>query len=78
MKIQVFEMVQAAMYLRQGLTLLDARTVWVRGQMLLGMDFEGEKAEEVQAEWNSPEIPIVVLEDYRRLILELAKKAGPR
>jgi len=78
MKIQALDMTQAAVYLRQGLTLVEARTVWLRGQLLLGMDFEGEKAEAVQAEWNGQEIPMVMTEDYRRLILELAKKAGPR
>ena len=78
MKILALDMTQGAVYLRQGLTLLDARTVWVRGQLLLGMDFEGEKAEAVQAEWNGYEIPMVAPEDYRQLIRELAAKVGPR
>jgi len=78
MKILALDMTQAAVYLRQGLTLVEARTVWLRGQLLLGMDFEGEKAEEVQAEWNGYEISMVAPEDYRQLIRELAAKVGPR
>jgi len=78
MKIQALDMTQAAVYLRQGLTLVDARSVWLRGQLLLGMDFEGEKAEEIQAEWNGAEIPMVMTHDYRSLILALAKLAGGR
>jgi hypothetical protein len=78
MKILALDMTQGAVYLRQGLTLVEARTVWVRGQLLLGMEFEGEKAEEVQTEWNGQEIPMVCPEDYRRLILELAQKVGKR
>ena len=78
MKILALEMIQAAVYLRQGLALLEVRTLWVRGQLLLGMEFEGERAEAVQAEWNGAEIPMICPQDYRRLILELAQKAGER
>ena len=76
MKIQAYELAQAAVYLKSGLELVDIRTVWVRGQLVLGMEFEGEKASEVQAEWNGPEGPIVISEDYRRLIVRLSAKVG--
>jgi hypothetical protein len=76
MKILALDMTQAALYLRQGLSLVDARTVWLRGQLLLGMDFEGETAEAVQAEWNGFEVPMVAPEDYRQLIRALAAKVG--
>ena len=74
MRIQAHDMTQGAMYLRLGLELVNLRTVWVRGQLVLGMEFEGEKASEVQAEWNGQEIPMVAPVDYRRLILALWAK----
>lgn len=76
MKIQALDMTQAAVYLRQGLTLVEARTVWVRGQLLLGMEFEGDRTAEALADWEGQEVPMVMSHDYRSLILALAKLAG--
>ena len=76
MKIQAYELAQAAVYLKSGLELVDIRTVWVRGQLVLRMEFEGERASEVQAEWNGAEGPMLMSEDYRRLIVRLGAKVG--
>jgi len=76
MKIQAFDLVQGALYMHYGLTLTEARMVWVRGQLLLRMEFEGERAAEALANWEGQEVPMVMAHDYRGLILALAKLAG--
>ena len=73
MNIEAFDMVQGAFYIYHGLKLVGVRTVWVRGQLVLGMEFEGEDAQLAEAQWNGPEVPLVMVHDYRSLILALAK-----
>ena len=76
MKLQATDLVQGALYMHYGLSLTSARTVWVRGQLLLGMEFEGGRAAEALADWEGQEVPMVMAHDYRSLILALAKLAG--
>ena len=78
MKLQATDLVQGALYIHYGLTLTSARTVWIRGQLLLGMEFEGDRAAEALADWEGQEVPMVMAHDYRSLILALAKLAGGR